>query len=195
MNRRGNDGVLLPAMCRGPCLLRDAPVRRCCNRPLPDLSGLSAADAHHEWSLPDGSSPLGAARRRRKEHQRAKQVRHPAVRQPHDWEAEEVEAVQVRPRRQDAPAHGRPAPDVPDVGPVAHSLTEVLSVLAGTRCPDDGPRPGLFAPLVRVALDQPERRLHHDPDRGAEDLLHSRPPPLTDVLLPTFLTSARWRTA
>jgi hypothetical protein len=34
--------------------------------------------------------------------------------------------------------------------------------------PDDGTRPGLFAPLVRVALDQPERRLHHDPDRGAE---------------------------
>ena len=31
----------------------------------------------------------------------------------------------------------------------------------------------------RVALDQPERRLHHDPDRGAEDLLHSRPSPLT----------------
>ncbi len=45
--------------------------------------------------------------------------------------------------------------------------------------PDDGTRPGLFAPLVRVALDQPERRLHHDPDRGAEDLLHSRPSPLT----------------
>ena len=36
-----------------------------------------------------------------------------------------------------------------------------------------------LAPLVRVALDQPERRLHHDPDRGAEDLLHSRPSPLT----------------
>ncbi len=27
--------------------------------------------------------------------------------------------------------------------------------------PDDGTRPSLFAPLVRVALDQPERRLHH----------------------------------
>src|SRR5207302_1875876 len=42
---------------------------------------------------------------------------------------------------------------------------------------DDGTRPALFAPLVRVAPDQPERRLHHDPDRGAEDLLHSRPSP------------------
>src|SRR6266404_5428143 len=48
---------------------------------------------------------------------------------------EEVEAVQVRPRRQDAPAQGRPAPHVPDAGPVANSPTEVLSVLSGTRCP------------------------------------------------------------
>jgi hypothetical protein len=39
--------------------------------------------------------------------------------------------------------------------------------------PDDGTRPGLFAPLVRVALDVPEHRLHHDPNRAAEDLLHS----------------------
>src|SRR6266851_8510973 len=62
-------------------------------------------------------------------------LRHRAVRQPLDWEAEEVEAVQVRPSRQDAPAQGRPAPDAPDVAPVANSPTEVLSFLSGTRCP------------------------------------------------------------
>ena len=42
---------------------------------------------------------------------------------------------QFRSRRQDASAHRRPAPDVPDVGLVANSPPEVLSVLAGTRCP------------------------------------------------------------
>ncbi len=36
-----------------------------------------------------------------------------------------------------------------------------------------------LAPLVGVALDQPERRLHLDAHRGAEDLLHPPPPPLT----------------
>ena len=44
--------------------------------------------------------------------------------------------------------------------------------------PDDGTRPGLFAPLARVTLDQPARRLHHEPDRAAENLLHSRRSPL-----------------
>src|SRR5712691_5224663 len=66
MNSRGNYDVLLAAMARGSGLLRDAHVRRCCNGPLPDLSVLSAADAHQEWSVPGGSSPLGAARRRRR---------------------------------------------------------------------------------------------------------------------------------
>jgi hypothetical protein len=61
--------------------------------------------------------------------------------------------------------------------------------------PDDWTRPGLFAPLVRVALDQPERRLHHDPDRGAEDLLHSRPSPLTVDFLaqqPAIMRAPSW---
>jgi len=76
---------------------------------------------------------------------------------------------QFRSRRQDASAHRRPAPDVPDVGLVANR----------PNAPDDWTRPGLVAPLARVALDQPQRRLHHDPDRGAEDRLHSRPSPLS----------------
>ena len=40
----------------------------------------------------------------------------------------------------------------------------------------------LLERLVRshgMVFATPERRLHHDSDRGAEDLLHSRPPPLT----------------
>jgi hypothetical protein len=95
------------------------------------LSAFSAADAHHGWSLPGGSSPLGAARR----HRRATDgegVRHPAVRSP--TIGKQRESKQFRPRRQDAPAQGRPAPDAPEVAPVANSPTEVLSVLAGSRC-------------------------------------------------------------
>jgi hypothetical protein len=59
-----------------------------------------------EWrrsSAPQSPAPAGYIGRG----QTSGAVRHPAVRQPHDWETEEVQAVQVRPRRQDAPAHGR----------------------------------------------------------------------------------------
>jgi hypothetical protein len=67
----------------------------------------------------------------------------------YDWETEEVEAVQVRPRRQDAPAHGRPAPDVPDVGPWRTAQSRFCQFCRVSAAPDDGTRPGLFAPLVR----------------------------------------------
>ena len=70
---------------------------------------------------------------------------------------------------------------------------------------DDGTRPALFAPLVRVAPDQPERRLHHDvtqrfgnptieKQRKSKQFKSARAVktlPRTGVLLPTFLTSAR----
>jgi len=95
------------------------------------------------------------------------------------------ESKQFRPRRHDAPAHGRPAPDAPDVAPVANSPTGVLSVLSVTQCrsrssagiaralykfqrsgelsePRGSPtidgrarQAGALAPQVRVALDQP----------------------------------------
>jgi hypothetical protein len=63
--------------------------------------------------------------------------------------AEEVQAVQVRPRRQDAPAHGRPAPDVPDVGPWRTAQSRFCQFCRVPAGPDDGTRPGLFAPLAR----------------------------------------------
>jgi len=92
----------------------------------------SAADARHEGSLPSGSRPLGAARRYRRASE-GEAVRHPAVRQPHDWEVEEVEAAQVRPRRQAPPvqlfasdrsnraasARPHPPPEQPNRGSVS----------------------------------------------------------------------------
>jgi hypothetical protein len=155
-------------MYRGPCLLSDVHVRWCSGH-CRILLVCSAADARHEGSLPSGSSPLGAVRRQRRA-TGGEAVRHPAIRQPHDWEVEEVEAVQVRPRRQDAPAHGRPAgvhQRVAEQG-VARARDQVGHARPA-RLPQPGPSPEFYrCPRCKARPGQPCRapsgrrpRQHH----------------------------------
>jgi len=105
-------------------------------------------------------------------------VRHPAVRQPHDWEQRKSKQFKS----------ARVVKTLPRTGVL---LPTFLTSARGAQ-PNRGSVSFVGYPLARmtghdlvcslhwrVALDQPERRLHHDPDRGAEDLLHSRPSPLT----------------